>query len=179
MLSTAVMNTAVVCADNELLHFDPPSSQTCGEYMSTYINTAGGYLQDANASTDCSFCQISETNTFLASVSSHPQHVWRNWGILWAYIAFNIFGAIFFYWLGRVPKNRGKGKKEVGATPSTSKDGSVLESEKTLRNDHHGVDRGLETAGHQTGDSSTRTTTPLKEGPEISEKTDHGIGAAR
>jgi len=119
MLSTAVAGTNVVCASNEYLHFDPPSGQTCGEYLSSYISSTSGYLQNPNATGQCSYCQIAETDNFLASVSSHPQYMWRNFGIMWAYIIFNIAGAVFIYWLARVPKKSNKSKEER-ATPVTS-----------------------------------------------------------
>jgi ABC-type multidrug transport system permease subunit len=120
MMSTGLANTKVVCASIEYLHFDPPSGKTCGDYMAPYINgspgvpAAGGYLLNDNATSDCSFCPIADTNVFLASVSSHYADRWRNFGIMWAFIVFNIFGAVFMYWLVRVPKNSGvkKTKKE-------------------------------------------------------------------
>ena len=111
MLSVAVANTALVCADNELLKFSAPSGQTCAAYMSDYISEFGGYLQDANTSA-CSYCQISDTNTFLGLVASSYGNRWRNFGIMWAFIIANVFGALFFYWLARVPKNQKKDKKE-------------------------------------------------------------------
>lgn len=127
MLSTAVAHTSVVCAANEFVNFPPPSGQTCGEYMSAYMNATGsGYLVDAAATTECSFCQIDNTDTFLAMVSAHPDKMWRNFGLMWVYIAFNVAGAIFFYWLVRVPKKRGKGKKEL-PSPKASKEGSISE----------------------------------------------------
>jgi len=112
MLATGVSGTRVVCASNEYLHFDSPAGQTCGPYMSPYMSVAGGYLQDPNA-THCSFCPIADTNTFLAAVSSHPQYMWRNFGLMWVYITVNIAGAIVIYWLARVPK-------KPRATPGSS-----------------------------------------------------------
>lgn len=114
ILSTALANTQVVCADIEYLHFDPPSGKTCYEYLETYMATAGGYLIDNNATTDCSFCTVKYTNTFLKSVNSEYSQRWRNFGIMWAFIGFNIIGAIFMYWLVRVPKKSSvkKEKKE-------------------------------------------------------------------
>ncbi|KIX03156.1 uncharacterized protein Z518_06707 [Rhinocladiella mackenziei CBS 650.93] len=126
MLSTAVAHTDVTCASNEYLHFSPPAGETCGSYMRDYIDAFGGYLQDTAATSNCSFCRISSTDTFLSSVSAHPQYMWRNFGIMWAYIVFNIAGAVALYWLVRVPKKNGKGKKEI-ASPEGSKEGSVLE----------------------------------------------------
>ncbi|KAI9806468.1 MAG: hypothetical protein M1833_003655 [Piccolia ochrophora] len=123
MLATAVSNTNVVCASNEYLHFSPPSGETCGNYMADYISTMGGYLQDPQASEDCSFCPIAETNAFLSAVSSSPSHAWRNFGIMWAYIIFNIFGAVLLYWLVRVPKGAKKGHaKDEKAEPSSQRE---------------------------------------------------------
>lgn len=112
MLSVGLANTSVVCAANELLHFNPPSGQTCGAYMTRWISEAGGYLENPNATTDCGFCAISSTNTFLTAVSSNYSDRWRDFGILWGFIVFNIFAAILLYWLVRVPKKSKKQKAE-------------------------------------------------------------------
>ncbi|KAK5071351.1 Multidrug resistance protein [Cryomyces antarcticus] len=112
MLSTAVANTNVVCADNELLTFQPLNGQTCATYMSNYISVAGGYLPNPQATADCSFCTYSSTNVFLSAVSSSYSTRWRDFGIMWAYIVFNVAGAFFLYWLIRVPKTSKKSKKD-------------------------------------------------------------------
>jgi len=114
VMSTALANTKVKCASIEYLHFDPPSGMNCGDYLKPYISAAGGYLIDSNATSDCSLCPMADTNSFLAQVNSHYSDRWRNFGIMWAYIAFNVVGAVFMYWLVRVPKNSGvkKAKKE-------------------------------------------------------------------
>lgn len=112
MLSTGVSGTNAVCEPVEFLHFDPPSNMTCEDYMADYISTRGGYLENPSATSDCTFCTISSTDTFLSAVSSHYSDAWRNFGIMWAYIIFNIFAAVFIYWLARVPK----GKRTKGST---------------------------------------------------------------
>jgi len=113
MLSVAVANTQVICETVELVHFEPtPNGTTCGDYMADYINLAGGYLTNPKATADCAFCAISDTNTFLTSVVSLYSERWRNFGIMWAYIVFNIFAAVFIYWLVRVPKNPSHEKTE-------------------------------------------------------------------
>jgi ATP-binding cassette subfamily G (WHITE) protein 2 (PDR) len=115
MLSTAVANTDLRCADNELLRFQPVQGMTCGEYMTPWIQGAngqpgmGGDLMDWNATSDCMYCPMTRTNDFLATVRVSYDDRWRNFGIFWAYIVFNVFGALFLYWLTRVPK---KSKKE-------------------------------------------------------------------
>lgn len=109
LLSTGVANAAATCDTTEYLNFNPPAGQSCLEYMQSYINSTGGFLLDDAATTACQYCQVSETNTFLDGVSVNYTRRWRNFGILWAFIIINIFGAILFYWLARVPK---KAKKE-------------------------------------------------------------------
>jgi ATP-binding cassette subfamily G (WHITE) protein 2 (PDR) len=114
VMSTGIANTDVVCSDIEYLTFDPPAGTTCEAYLTPYIGRMGGYLTDATkqATSDCRFCTLADSNQFLAAVSINYEDRWRNYGILWAYIAFNVAGAIFLYWLARVPKNSSKEVKE-------------------------------------------------------------------
>jgi ABC-type multidrug transport system permease subunit/ABC-type multidrug transport system ATPase subunit len=105
MLSTGLSGNTVECESIEYLHFDPPSSQTCLEYMEPFMNaTNNGYLLDPSATTDCAFCPLSHTDTFLSGLFISFSDAWRNFGLLWAYIVFNIVAAVFIYWLARVPK---------------------------------------------------------------------------
>jgi len=141
MLSVGVANTNVVCAENEYLHFDPPSGKTCGEYMSAFKAAYGGYAQDDNATSDCSYCSMGDTNVFLRSVHAEYDTVWRNFGLLWVYVIFNICGALFFYWLVRVPKV----KKEKNNEKSVG--GTVGEMEERVLDEPEHVGQGIEKVG--------------------------------
>ncbi|KAI9831805.1 MAG: hypothetical protein M1819_004702 [Sarea resinae] len=112
MLSTAVANTKVVCSSIEYRHFNPPNGSTCAKYLSEYISTNGGYVTNPSATSDCQFCAISSTNTFLASINAHYSQRWRNFGFMWIYIIFNICAAVAIYWVARVPKKSAKSKTE-------------------------------------------------------------------
>ncbi|KAI8586359.1 ABC-2 type transporter-domain-containing protein [Geranomyces variabilis] len=105
MLGTALGNTNVVCSDIEYLNLQPPAGQTCGQYMQDYISVAGGYLREPDATSDCSFCRVSDTNVFLASFDIYYAHRWRDLGILYLYTVFNAAVACWIYWKARVPKN--------------------------------------------------------------------------
>lgn len=113
MLSVAVANAPAECSAIENSIVNPPAGQTCGQYFANYTSMAGGSLSNPDATSNCSFCQVTETNTFLASVSSSYEHRYRNFGILWVYIVFNACAALFFYWLARVPKGKGKKAKKA------------------------------------------------------------------
>lgn len=109
LLSTGLANADVACSSYELVHFTPPAGQTCGEYMTPYIESVGtGYLTNPSSTDQCSFCTVSNTNDYLAAVSSHYKNRWRNYGIFLCYIFFDYAAAIFFYWLARVPKKKNR-----------------------------------------------------------------------
>jgi ATP-binding cassette, subfamily G (WHITE), member 2, PDR len=112
MLSVGIANSHVICATKEYLHFNPPAGDTCASYMESYISYAGGYILNKNATSDCQFCSVSDTNVFLASVNSYYSERWRNFGLMFVFIIINIFGAIGMYWLVRVPKKAKKEKVE-------------------------------------------------------------------
>ena len=112
-LSTGLANTRVTCADNEFLQLQPEGGQTCGEYLQPYISQVGGYLQDNNTRTTCNYCTYDDSNVFLSQVNIFYGNRWRDFGILWAFIIFNVCAAVFFYWLVRVPKNKGKKKEKT------------------------------------------------------------------
>lgn len=73
MLSVALANTHVQCANNEYVHFDPPAGMTCFQYLDPYRNLTGGYIElgTENRTSDCSYCTTYETNTYLAQANSY------------------------------------------------------------------------------------------------------------
>jgi len=132
MLTTAVANAPATCADNEYLNFPSPPGQSCTQYLSTYQKLTGGagYLTPESANTnDCRFCQLSSTNDFLTGIDVSYANSWRDFGILWAYVIFNIFGAVVIYWLARMPKGGKKAKKEQAMPVDEKKEKKESESD--------------------------------------------------
>ena len=111
VLSTGLANVDVTCNSDEIVRINPPSNQSCQEYLGDLVSSAGGYLVDQDATSECGYCPLGDTNAFLDAVGSSYDTRWRDYGIGMAYIAFNIAAAIFLYWLARVPK-KPKGKKK-------------------------------------------------------------------
>ena len=116
MLSATLANTDVVCSSTELVTFSSPANSTCGEYLEPFLNTTKGYLVNYNT-TNCQYCSYADTSSYLATLKSDYADRWNNFGILIAFIAFNIILVIFFYWLGRVPKR----KQTVKTAPAQDK----------------------------------------------------------
>ncbi|ENH69570.1 ABC transporter CDR4 [Fusarium oxysporum f. sp. cubense race 1] len=110
LMGTSMANADAGCENNELITFNAPNGTTCGEYMKSYLSNVGGYIVNT-AATECQYCTISDTNTFLESKSMSYGNRWRDFGLLWAYCVFNIAAAFGIYWVVRVPKNK-KTKKD-------------------------------------------------------------------
>ncbi len=102
--ATGVHGRNVVCAANELSRFDPPIGQTCQAYLADYLKTAPGQLMNPMATSQCEYCPLSTADQFLASVALSWSTRWRNYGIGFAYIIFNIVVAILLYYTFRVSK---------------------------------------------------------------------------
>lgn len=112
VLSVGLAGTSVKCSDIEILHVPPPQGQNCSSFLDAYVQMSHGRLLNPEATLDCQVCPVADTDTFLAQVSISYSDRWRNVGLLFVYIVFNIFAAIFLYWLIRVPKKRSRKIKE-------------------------------------------------------------------
>jgi ABC-type multidrug transport system permease subunit len=120
ILSTGLAGAPAYCSDIEVLHFEPPSNLTCGEYLTGYIEMAGGYLVDAAAEMgiggqglaggdngECAYCPVSSTDAILGTLGVRWDERWRNFGIMFVYVGVNVVGAGAIYWAVRVPKRKG------------------------------------------------------------------------
>ncbi|KAJ5024425.1 hypothetical protein J3E73DRAFT_236676 [Bipolaris maydis] len=102
LVSTMSAGRPVVCSATEVLRFDPPSNQTCGAYLNAFAARAGGVIQNPDATADCRYCSLKTTDQFLAGSKIFYSERWRNFGIVFAFIAFNAFMAVLLYYLFRV-----------------------------------------------------------------------------
>lgn len=100
--ATQLHGRSVVCSETELATLDPPSGQTCGEYLSGMIKAAGGELLNPDATSDCNYCSLSVADEYMAGVGIYWKDRWRNFGLIWVFIAFNIFMATILYYLFRI-----------------------------------------------------------------------------
>ncbi|KAJ9137096.1 Abc transporter [Pleurostoma richardsiae] len=104
VISTQVHDRVITCSSRETSIFDPPPGYTCGQYMDPYLQLAPGRLQNPDATSDCRYCQLSVADQYLASSQIYWSDRWRNFGLLWAYVVFNIFVAILTYYIFRVKR---------------------------------------------------------------------------
>ncbi|RPA94852.1 hypothetical protein L873DRAFT_1386550 [Choiromyces venosus 120613-1] len=91
LISTALHDIPVSCANNEWVTFQPPSGQTCGEYSAEWISSASGTIANLEARENCRYCQYKVRDEFLEILEIKYLTHWRDLGILSAYIFSNIF----------------------------------------------------------------------------------------
>ncbi|KAL4913022.1 ABC-2 type transporter-domain-containing protein [Aspergillus aurantiobrunneus] len=104
LAATEVSGREVVCSPNELVMFDPPAGQTCEKYMSVHMSYVGGKLVNPDATAGCQFCSLDVADQILSGSEIFWADRWRNFGLMWVYILFNVALATGLYYLFRVRK---------------------------------------------------------------------------
>lgn len=117
----------VVCKPFEFSYLEPPSGQTCGEFLGPFLSKNFGYVNNPDSSSNCAFCQYSVGDQFMATVGVSHSYKWRNVGFMCAFIIFNIIAMLALYYLFRVHNWKkvdfgsifSFGKKKSSATSGT------------------------------------------------------------
>ncbi|OQD90039.1 hypothetical protein PENANT_c002G09456 [Penicillium antarcticum] len=102
MCGNALHSQVVQCSNRELNVFNPPEGQTCGQYLADWLAKAPGQLYNPSATQNCEYCAFTNADQYLALSKIYYDERWRNWGLGWAYIGFNIAAAAGLYYLFRV-----------------------------------------------------------------------------
>jgi len=98
VITDVLLPIQVSCNSRDLLTYNVPPGNTCGNYSAAFLSTATGYVVDPTDTVSCSYCQYSSGEEFYNTLEWSYDHRWRNFGIMWGYWAFNIFvGALFVY----------------------------------------------------------------------------------
>lgn len=97
LLVFTTWDKTVECTSQELAIFDPPSNQTCGEYLLAYQQGMGSgtNLLNPEATADCRVCQYSDGGAFLRTLNLEEEYYgWRNAGIVVVFVI-GIYGLVF------------------------------------------------------------------------------------
>ena len=99
LVGQAVGRHEINCGSTEFVSVQPPSGQTCTQYLQAYISNAGGYLENPDATSDCMYCSARTTDEFLGRNFSmlYDRHL-RDLGIFIAYCVFNVRPLLTFYY---------------------------------------------------------------------------------
>jgi ABC-type multidrug transport system permease subunit/ABC-type multidrug transport system ATPase subunit len=152
IISTGLHDRRVVCAENELAVMDPPagSGLTCGAYLEQYAAAAGGAIYNPEATSQCEYCPLQNADQQLVPLGIIWGQRWRNFGLIWAYIVFNIAGAVLLYWFFRVRRSSGKGKERMDRVKEFGKKwvaGGVSKGARNRKGGAAGQDDGVASEG--------------------------------
>ncbi|RSL52107.1 hypothetical protein CEP53_008201 [Fusarium sp. AF-6] len=103
-LTTGLHGSAVTCTSKELVHVPRHEDLNCTSFLSAFVERVGGYLVDPVATNECQYCPMATTDQYLSQFDMAYDDRWRNFGIGWIFIIFNIAATCGFYWLFRVPR---------------------------------------------------------------------------
>ncbi|KAF1735279.1 Brefeldin A resistance protein [Beauveria bassiana] len=87
----------VHCREDELAIFDPPSNQTCGDYLSDYKKGMGmaTNLLNPDDTSSCRVCQYTQGGDFLQTLNMKEEwYGWRNAGIVVVFVV-GFYGLVF------------------------------------------------------------------------------------
>lgn len=76
----------VVCKANEFSVFNPPSGQTCGAWANEFVKGLGGYLDNANDTIACRYCQYSVGDDFYTPLQLAFDDRWRDCFVILAFV---------------------------------------------------------------------------------------------
>ncbi|KAI1383447.1 ABC-2 type transporter-domain-containing protein [Hypoxylon trugodes] len=107
IVGTLLHDRAVDCSATETAVFNPPANETCGEYMYGFLKTAPGYLLNQDDTTQCRYCSYKNADQYLAPSGVEYSDRWRNFGLVWVFIVFNLMVTVTTYYLFRVAKWKG------------------------------------------------------------------------
>ena len=102
VVSTGSSGRTINCSANELAVMQPPSGQTCGQFLTQYATAAAGNILNPDATSNCQYCSLQNSDQYLAQVSISYGTRWRDFGLVWAYVLFNIAIAVASYYCFRV-----------------------------------------------------------------------------
>ncbi|GAC97998.1 hypothetical protein PHSY_005586 [Pseudozyma hubeiensis SY62] len=98
MVGNILHDLPVRCRQEDLAIFNPPASQTCGQYALQWVESVGGQLLNPDANSRCEFCQYQVGDQFAATLGATWGFRWKGVGIVAGYTIGQLFLAYVAYW---------------------------------------------------------------------------------
>ena len=102
VLAATLHDIPVECAVSETAHFNVPAGQTCTSYAGAFAQSAGGYLLNPSATSDCQYCPYSTGDQYLATLNIYADQKWRDFGIFLVFVISNWALVYFFIYTVRI-----------------------------------------------------------------------------
>ncbi|KAE8367266.1 ABC-2 type transporter-domain-containing protein [Aspergillus caelatus] len=101
-VSTVLHGIQAQCAPQDMAVFDPPSGQSCMDYVAAYLDGNPGYLANPNATQNCNFCPYSTGDDLARSLHFFYGSRWRDWAVFLGFGLTNTLLTFLATWIIRV-----------------------------------------------------------------------------
>jgi ABC-type multidrug transport system permease subunit len=82
ILSQLLFEVEVTCEASEYVNIPLPPGQTCGDYMSSFLGGAAGYVLDGNSTASCQYCAYQTGGEYAETFNLKANYYgWRDTGI--------------------------------------------------------------------------------------------------
>jgi len=108
LAGAGLSHIVIHCSASEMAIVNPPGGQTCQQYLGAYLAQAPGSLANPDSISNCRYCPLRSSNQFLSNVEISWSQRWRDFGIVWAFIVFNVIAAFTLYWFFRARSRSAK-----------------------------------------------------------------------
>lgn len=75
----------ITCKPEEFTVFNPPSNETCFDWANDFMKSVGGYLDNANETSNCRYCQYATGDEYYAPLNISFDNRWRDVWVLFAF----------------------------------------------------------------------------------------------
>lgn len=103
VMAATLRDIPVQCGPQEAARFNPPPGQTCSQYASSFVRSAGqGYLMNPDDLSDCGYCQYANGVEYMRSLNVDPSDKWKYLPIFLAFCISNWALVYFFIYTVKV-----------------------------------------------------------------------------
>ncbi len=103
VVSATMSSIPVACSPNELTTFNAPAGETCFHYASRFLESAGGYLINPDATQNCGYCAFKNGDEYLRVLGMGGKgEMWRDLGIFAVFCVSNWMLVYFFIYTVRI-----------------------------------------------------------------------------
>lgn len=104
LLADSLGERELTCTPEQINYVTPPAGVgSCQDYLGRFVASSTGFITNPDAvGADCGYCQYGNGSEYLTTVEASFDDRWRNFGILFAYVAFNLFCTYAFNYIFRL-----------------------------------------------------------------------------
>jgi len=90
MLSNVLHLVTITCSESEINIFQPPANTTCGAFIAPFLAHGPGTIYNPSATENCEYCRYDQGDEYLGTLNVGWHGRWRDYGVMWVYVMFNI-----------------------------------------------------------------------------------------